>query len=331
MPGMDGLELCRRIRAQGGDTYTYVILLTALSDKAHLLTAIQAGADEYLTKPVDRDELQVRLISAARVTSLHRQLAAQKAALEAKTRDQEAFVYSVAHDLRAPLVSLQGLASMLIEDYGQQLDDNARLYVERISVNAHKLHALVNDLLQLLKVGQAQVEYTPVDLGAVVGQVIEQLNHTLHARAAEVQVHGALPIVYSNHAQMVQLFTNLIDNGVKYTPLDRTPTVAIEAHDHDDAWHLTVSDTGVGIPPALQPKIFGIFQRLPSGKALNPDGTGVGLAIVARIVEAHRGKLWIESEEGAGTTFHVTLPKREALEDSDQRCIFAAHAPNNAA
>ena len=94
---------------------------------------------------------------------------------------------------------------------------------------------------------------------------------------------------------------------------------------------LAVSDTGVGIPPALQPKIFGIFQRLPSGKALNPEGTGVGLAIVARIVEAHGGKLWVESAEGMGTTFHVALPKRTALEDGDQKSIFVANVPNNAA
>lgn len=310
MPGMDGVELCRRIRQRGGDTYTYVILLTALADKAHLMTGIEAGADEYLTKPVDRDELAVRLISAARVTALHRELATRNAALDAKTREQEAFIYSVAHDLRAPLVSLQGLISMLREDYGDQWDHTAAMYVERIGANVHKLHTLMNDLLQLLQVGHVEDDFDAVDLNMVVAQVIEQLDHSLQQRAAQVQVPVPLPTVHANRTRMVQIFTNLIDNAVHYTPPERTPLVEITATEQADRWDVCVRDNGVGIPQALQAKIFGLFQRLPAGKALNPHGSGVGLAIVNRIVETHGGRLRVESDEGVGTTFHVVLPKQ---------------------
>ena len=321
MPGIDGIELCRRVRASQREAYPYFILLTTLGTREHMLHGLQMGADDYLAKPLDRDELQVRLIAAERVTSLYQQLAAHKVelerrtqALEATTREQETFIYTVSHDLKAPLISLQGMARMLGEDYAARLDDQARLYLDRIVANADKMHAMMNDLLEFSRVGRVEVDYGAVDLGEVVRGVVEQLRHTLTARGAEVRVDGRLPTVYADHTRMTQLLTNLIDNAVKYTPAGRAPLVEVAASDRENCWEITVRDNGAGIPQAFHEKVFGLFQRLPSGKALNPGGSGVGLAIVARIVETHGGTCWIESEEGVGTAFHCTLPKRAAVE-----------------
>jgi hypothetical protein len=116
---------------------------------------------------------------------------------------------------------------------------------------------------------------------------------------------------------MTQIFTNLIDNAVIYTPAGRAPLVRIGALERPDGWEIVVCDNGVGIPQAFHHKVFDIFQRLPTGKALNPAGSGVGLAIVARIVEAHGGKLWLDSMEGIGATFHFTLPHKMPMIEVD--------------
>lgn len=240
------------------------------------------------------------------------ELERRTADLEAKTAEQESFIYTVSHDLRAPLVSLQGLAGALIEDYGAELPAGGRRYLDRIVANADKLQALISDLLELARLSRVEVEFTPVLLDQIVRDVIDNLGHTLVSRGAVVRGVERLPAVVANPAQMSQLFTNLIDNAVKYTPPERSPLIQLGAVEQPECWEVTVRDNGIGIPAAMHEKVFAIFQRLPAGKTLNPTGSGVGLAIVARIVATHGGRLRLESREGSGTTFRLTLPKRDA-------------------
>ena len=274
------------------------------------LADLPAGADEIgrLGRAL-RGAAELLRGREAALTESVGQLAAQTAALEAKTREQDAFVYTVAHDFRAPLVSVQGLAGMLAEDYGARLDGEGRRLIERIAANAGRLQALVGDLLDLAQIGRDERATEDIDLATVVAQAVDQLHGTLRARGAEVRVVGTLPTVRASRTRTAQLLGNLIDNAVKYTPADRAPLVQLEAHERGDHWELVVRDNGVGIPPAYREKVVGLFQRLPAGKALNPGGSGAGLAIVARIIEAQGGRHWIESEEGVGTAFHLTLPK----------------------
>jgi PAS domain S-box-containing protein len=235
-------------------------------------------------------------------------LAATARTLEAKTREQEALIYTMSHDLKAPLVSLQGMAGVLLEDYADQLDHEARRYLDRIAANARKMQLLIDELLELSRVGRDAAETTPVALDAVVAAATEQLGHTLAARGAEVRVEGPLPRVPANATRLAQVFTNLIHNAIMYTPADRAPRVTIAARAAGDCWEISVHDNGVGILAAFHDKIFQVFQRLPEGKSLNPGGSGAGLAIVARVVEAHGGRIWLESVEEQGTTFYFTLP-----------------------
>ncbi len=249
-------------------------------------------------------DIRARKAAETALTASHR-------ALEAKTREQEAFIYTVAHDLRAPLLSMQGLANILVEDCAPRLGDD-RQYLDRIVANAGKLQALLDELLELARVGRVDNDLEPVPLDDIVADVCAQLQHTLAGRGARVDVAGPLPTVRANRARMVQLFANLIANAVHYTPPERAPLVRIAAAPHADGWELTVADNGVGIPAAYRDRVLGLFQRLPAGKALNPGGTGAGLAIVARIVDTHGGALWFDSIEGTGTTFHLTLPPAPA-------------------
>ncbi len=310
-----GLDVLRQAVEHGWPAP--LILMTGLHDHDIDVEAVKAGAADYLIKGKTDAPLLERSILYAlerkqaqdNLASLARRLDARTKALEAKTHEQETFVYTVAHDLKAPLVSLQGMATMMAEDYGAVLDEGGHMYLERISANAQKMHLLLDDLLELARVGHSEVDFKPVQLAEIIKAVVEQLDHTLTARGAEVICEVALPVVCANPSRMAQVFTNLIDNAVKYTPADRQPCVRIAAVDRQQWWEIVVQDNGVGIPQAAHDKIFDLFQRLPSGKTLHPSGTGVGLAIVARIVELHDGKLWLESELGVGTTFHFTMPK----------------------
>lgn len=280
-----------------------IVVMSGLDDEAAAMQGLREGAQDYLVKGRVDSDLLARSLRYA----IERQRSEDR--LHAKTLEQDSFIYTVSHDLRAPLVSLQGLTSILIEDYGATLDADARMYIDRIAANARKMQNLLNDLLEISRVGRVDVEVDLVDLQAIVYSVTEQLRHTLTTRGATVRVDGSLPSVYANHTRMTQVFTNLIDNAVAYTPTGRAPLVGINALERPDGWEVMVQDNGVGIPAAFQSKVFAIFQRLPTGKALNPTGSGVGLAIVARIIESHGGKLWIDSREGIGSTFHFTLPR----------------------
>lgn len=173
-----------------------------------------------------------------------------------------------------------------------------------------KLKEMLDDLLA--RVGRFGFDDQSVDLNAVVADVREQLAHTLHERGATIEIASELPIVCASPTPIRQLFVNLVDNAVKYTPTDRNPEIVITSHERGEFIEITVADNGVGIPAGHQEKVFGLFQRLPRGKALTPSGSGAGLAIVARVVETSGGKLWLESEEGVGSAFHFTLLKSDS-------------------
>lgn len=287
-----------------------IVVLSGNDDEVLAQAGVRDGAQDYLVKGrVGSDLLARTLRHAMERQRADERLAARTRALEAKTREQDAFVYTVSHDLKAPLVSLQGLANLLLEDYGPTLDSAARGYIERISANAERMAALLADLVELSRVGRVETEVTAVDLATVVASVTEGLGPLLAARGASVSVATPLPLVQANQTRLTQLFQNLIANAIHYTPAARPPHVRVACIARPDAWEITVQDNGCGIPSEYQDKVFTLFQRLPDGKPLNPAGTGVGLAIVARIVETSGGHIWIGPSDSAGTTFHFTLPR----------------------
>lgn len=315
LPDAQGLETVTRLHT--AVPHMPIVVMSGCDDEALAVEGVRSGAQDYLVKGrVDSDLLVRSLRYAIERQRADDRLMAQAQALEAKTREQDAFIYTVSHDLKTPLVSLQGMAGILAEEYADKLDDEGQLYIRRISANAARMQILLTDLLEISRIGRADTTREAIDLAEVVAEVTEQLRHTLGARHATVDVGagvnggggGPLPTVWASRVRMYQVFTNLIDNAVKYTPAARAPRIEITAHERVDSWAIAVRDNGAGIPPAYHEKVFGIFQRLPDGKALYPDGNGVGLAIVARIIDAHGGALWLESD-GAGTTFFFSLPK----------------------
>ncbi len=237
-------------------------------------------------------------------------------ALEKSNHDLAEFASVAAHDLRAPLVTINGLATILAEDYQDKLDEEGRHLLDRIIVNSDKMQTLLGELLEISRLGRSETDFVPVDLAAVINHVREQQHFSLDRHKAELVVNVGSISLLANRTRMVQLFGNLVDNAVKYTPRDRTPRIEITATDEGDFWLVAVADNGVGISGDHQTAVFEMFQRLPDGQKLNPKGTGMGLALVERIVKLHGGSVWIDPDTEVGTTFCIRLPKL-GLDDGD--------------
>ena len=228
LPDGQGLDVLRRVRAAAPGVA--IVVMSGNDDEALALAGVRDGAQDYLVKGRVEGPLLVRVLRyACERQQAEGRLAATVRALEAKTREQEAFIYTMSHDLKAPLISLHGMATVLIEDYADHLDPTGHQYLDRIAANAQKMQALIDELLALSRVGRDAAATTVVDLGAVVRTVTSQLAHSLAARGAEVQVEGSLPFVTANPTRLAQVFTNLIDNAVTYTPADRAPRIMIAA------------------------------------------------------------------------------------------------------
>jgi PAS domain S-box-containing protein len=239
--------------------------------------------------------------SETEMRNLNGQLAAYSQRVEAINRELEGFSYSVSHDLRAPLRAIDGFAMMLEEDHGDQLDAEARRLLAVVRENAAAMGRLIDDLLAFSRVGKVSFVPGDVDMLALVGEVL-----TERANDAAVTL-GPLPPARGDRALLKQVWANLIDNAVKYSAkvAERDIRIAGFVHEGGDTEY-RIEDNGAGFDMRYYDKLFGVFQRLHSPSEF--PGTGVGLAIVQRIIGRHGGRVWAESRPGAGATFHFRLP-----------------------
>jgi light-regulated signal transduction histidine kinase (bacteriophytochrome) len=228
--------------------------------------------------------------------------------LESKNRELESFAYSVSHDLRAPLRSIEGFSRALLEDYGARFDEEGQDYLQRVVAGAVRMDRLINDLLAYSRLGRRGVEYEEVDVGELVAAAAADLGEDVKAAGAHVEIESPLATVPGDRAMLLVLMTNLLENAVKYHRAGVEPRVRVGGEDAGDDVLFTVADNGIGIDMKFQHKVFDIFQRL-HGESEYP-GTGIGLASAKKVVEAHGGRIWFESVVGKGTTFYFALPRR---------------------
>ena len=231
-------------------------------------------------------------------------------ALEAKVADLEQFAFSVSHDLKSPLRSISGFSQLLLKRYREQLDTNAREYLDLIVSNTASMTDLINGVLEYARLGQAELNFDPVSLTEVMDKVISNLAGHLRPQQDHIVVGPGLPVVYGHRAQLTQLLQNLVENGLKFneSPAKEVNITATEEADH---WLLCVQDNGIGIAPTYHEQIFSIFKFLNDRRQYS--GNGIGLAVCRRIVERMEGRIWVESATGAGARFFIQLPKRKVL------------------
>jgi signal transduction histidine kinase len=258
-----------------------------------------------------REELRARARAESELrelnTELEERVRQRTAQLESTNRELEAFSYSVSHDLRSPLRTIDGFSQALLEDYDGQLDEQGRDYLMRVRRGAQTMGHLIDDLLELARITRREMETGAVDLSALAEHVVAELRHNHPDRQVDVNIQPDLRVVGDDGLLRVAL-ANLLGNAWKFT--SRTPDARIEfgaqASDHGERTYF-VRDNGAGFDMAYASKLFGPFQRLHH--ASDYEGTGIGLATVQRVISRHGGRAWAFGKVGEGATFYFTLPE----------------------
>jgi PAS domain S-box-containing protein len=256
-----------------------------------------------------QQEEQVKQLNATlehRVGERTQELETANRRLEVAYRDLEAFTRSVSHDLRAPLRAIKGYAAMLAEDLGKSVTPRVQHDMDSIAATTRRMDAIIDNLLKLASVSQRELQTQPLELGDLMRQVVAEVNPQ---PPAEVHIALASECVRADAGLLTLALRNLISNAVKFSQTRSTPEIWVGATDVEGDRAYFVRDNGVGFDPKYAPRLFGAFQRLHSEREF--EGTGLGLTIVKSVIEKHGGRVWAESQLGAGATFYFILPECE--------------------
>ena len=316
MPGMDGFEAAQLIRQRPRSELTPIIFVTAL-DRAEtdMGRGYDLGAVDFVFAPVVPAILRakvsvfVELYKAQQElrryrTQLERLVQERTTALTAINRELEAFSYSVSHDLRAPLLSFDGLNQSLLKDYGDSLDPRAKDYLQRMRRASERMTSVFDGLQTLFRLTSGEIHRETTDISGMAADIVEEMRAADPERKVDVSVGEGLT-VFGDPRLLRILMTNLISNAWKFTSKEAAARVEIGAEIVDGDTRLFVRDNGVGFDMIYAHKLFGAFQRLHSQSDF--PGVGIGLATVRRIVNRHGGRAWAEGAVGEGATFYFVL------------------------
>ena len=237
---------------------------------------------------------------------LERRVADRTTQLEAANKELEGFSYSVSHDLRAPVRAISGFSRMLFEDHGDQLNEEARRMLGVVQSEAHRMGILIDDLLAFSRLGRKVIQNTALDMAALARAAFEELRAQHQGPAVEFHL-GLLPRGMGDKTLLGQVWVNLLANALKFSSKREKPLIEVSAISDAKEHIYFVRDNGAGFDPRYQSKLFGVFQRLHDSSEF--PGTGVGLALVQRIVVRHGGRIWADGKPNEGATFYFTLPK----------------------
>jgi signal transduction histidine kinase/HAMP domain-containing protein len=232
-----------------------------------------------------------------------------KGLLEKSNKELDSFVYTVSHDLRAPLRAIFSFAEFIEEDYKDKLDEQGRDYLREIRKASEQMGRLIEDLLKLSRIKRIKNPYEKAGIISIIQEVITRFKADIKENNVELNVQDDIPDIYCDKIKIKEVFANLINNAIKFSSKANKDIPRVDiSYQQDEKFHqFYVKDNGIGIDPKYQQKIFDIFQRLHTSDEY--EGTGVGLNIVKTIIEEHKGSIWIESESGKGTCFYFTIPK----------------------
>lgn len=333
MPEMNGFELARAIKERQKTRDVPIIFLSAHHDaEGDILSGYGAGAVDYVTKPLNAAILRSKVAVFAELYRKNRELKIANNALQSEISERkqveealqeanrlktqrtaelhemvqelEAFSYSIAHDMRAPLRAMQGFSEILRAEHASQLDPEGTEYLRRIGSAANRLDRLIQDVLSYTKILRAPAPMQPLDLDRLARDIIATYPDW-HPPRAQVVIEGTLPVVIGNEAFLTQCLSNLVGNAVKFHAPGTPPVVRIRAEPIDDEVRVWVEDNGIGIEAKNHGRIFGLFEQVNAPGQF--EGTGVGLTIVRKAVERMNGRYGFESSLGEGSKFWVQL------------------------
>jgi signal transduction histidine kinase len=302
MPRLDGFGLVRALREDPSTASIPVILLSARAGEEESIEGLDSGADDYLVKPFSARELLARVRTHLELQRARRAWISQ---LSIANRELEAFSYSVSHDLRAPLRTIEGFSRALVDDCAAQLGEIGQAHIERILRGVERMGTLIDALLELARVTRAEINRGQVDLSKLAAEIVAELRRAHPEREVQVQIEDGL-LVDGDSSLLGVVLTNLLGNAWKFTARNETALITFGRHDaHEPAFF--VRDNGAGFDPNYASRLFTPFQRLHTTSEF--EGTGVGLATVQRVIHRHGGRIWAEGAAGKGATFYFSIPK----------------------
>ena len=312
MPEMDGIAL---IKAAGRiDAALGAIVMTGHGTIDTAVQAMQGGALDYILKPFKLNAILPVLARALHVQQLRRENAElqererlRSLELAAAYQDLESFSYSVSHDLRAPLRTIDSFAKILKEEFAEQLGDEGRRVIDVIRNGSQKMDQLIVGLLEFSRAGREPLDQDPIDMTALADAAAEEVKSLYTGPAPHIEI-DELPVISGDATVIRQVWCNLIGNALKYSAKRAEPRIKVSGRIDNGQAIYQVRDNGAGFDMRYADKLFGVFQRLH--RADEFAGTGVGLAIVQRIVARHGGRIWAHGAPDAGACFEFALPLR---------------------
>lgn len=303
MPVLDGFAVLDQLK--GLAPQVPVLVITGLDDRDARLRGLAAGARDFLTKPVDRSELLIRVRNLVALKQAGDALARAHAQLEAANRDLNAFAGGLAHDLQQPITTIGAFAQVLQQHSGHLLPPGEAGHLKRIMAAAGSAQRMIRGLLEFARLGQKKIAMAPVDLNQLVQEAREALAPELQGRPVTWSI-SPLPRVHGDAALLTLALVNLLSNGIKYSRTREQPAITIDGHSDPATGHaVRIRDNGVGFDMAQAGRLFTPFERLHSASEF--EGTGIGLANVRRIMERHGGSVHAESAPGQGATFTLVF------------------------
>lgn len=276
-------------------------MLGEIDRRAQALEASNRSLAHEIAERQRADE-ELRVLNG----ELERRVSQRTAQLEAANKELEAFSYSVSHDLRAPLRSIVGFAEALVEDHGEDLSPDARRKLDIVHQEGRRMSTLIDDLLAFSRLGRKAMLTGELDMRELAARTWTALQSQQETHRVEFEL-GDLPGARGDAALVAQVWVNLLSNALKFSSKTEAPRIEVGAISDDREHIYFVRDNGAGFNPKYQSKLFGVFQRLHDASEF--PGTGVGLALVQRIVTRHGGRVWADSQPGEGATFYFSLPR----------------------
>jgi light-regulated signal transduction histidine kinase (bacteriophytochrome) len=281
---------------------------------------ISAGGDEIT---ILSNNLNLMLDTLARNAAelrtfkeeLEMRVAERTAQFEAANKELEAFSYSVSHDLRVPLRAIDGFSQQVLKRYEDKLDAEGKRYLNIVRDNTKKMSQLIDDILAFSRMGRLELSVSEVNIEELVRAVFEELKPTFTERGITIEIKP-LPLCHGDPSMLHQVLVNLLGNAIKFTRPKPVPLIEVGGHSEGAENIYYVKDNGAGFDMQYADKLFGVFQRLHGVAEF--EGTGIGLAIVKRIVTRHGGRVWAESKIDEGATFYFTLPINGETNDSSK-------------
>jgi signal transduction histidine kinase len=313
LPDLSGIEVCRRLRASPSASSVLILQISASSTTApHATAALDNGADSYLAEPVDPDVLVATVKALLRLRKAERdlllaneRLKAMNQELSRSNEDLQQFAYVASHDLQEPLRTIATFVSLVQRTAKAKLTAAEMEYLEHIVDGSRRMRTLIDDLLQYSQLDMGTTTAAPVKLNAPLQWALENLGQAISQSGAVVTAEE-LPIVAGDATQLGHVFQNLLGNAIKYGKPGVRPEIHVSASEEASDSVICIRDNGIGIDSAYLQQIFAPFKRL-HGKEI--AGTGIGLAVSRRIIEAHKGRIWAQSVPGDGATFCFSLMK----------------------